>query len=205
MFSGRTYVKNGHGTVYFDVQPDSEPGDHATAVLEIRPRGAVSVRAEMEIEVVAPPEASKDKGEASTPNINPRFVGEEDAFYKEQNWDKSSVATVIRTDESVDIYVSSANANLERLIRRAQRVSGESSVEGVKDFYLEHIAFHSMLASLGYSAKSVVSSGVKDGTEALPAEESSGLTPEEAEAEEMKRVCETVTGVMADMFDAIAR
>lgn len=203
VFSGRTHVKNGYGTVYFDVQPDSEPGDLATSVLEVRPKGTVSLRAEIDIEVVAPPEASGSNGQASTPNINPIFVGEGDEFYKEQNWDKSSVATVIRTDESVDIYVSSANSNLERLIRRAQRVGGESSVEGVKNFYLEHIAFHSMLASLGYGSVETVDSEAEGGEEVPPTEESRTLTPEEAEAEEMKRVCETVTGVMAEMFDTI--
>jgi len=158
-------------------------------MLEVRPPDVPSIRDEIEVEVAPLPESSgEESGSAKTPNINPVFVGKDDDLFQEENWDNSSVAKVVSSEESTEVYVSAENKKLNRVIKKAQRRSSDA-VENVKNFYLEHIAFHAVLADLEGNGKVNVSN---EGVES----EDNG---------ELKRACETVCGIMDDMFGVIVK
>jgi hypothetical protein len=191
-YSGTTNVRDGYGTAYFVTTEDAEIGATAHITLELRPRRAASLRAAIDAEVVAlPTPAGGREGRIPTPNINPIWVEEGQPFWIEQNWNQSSVAKVIRTEDSVDIYVSADNRRLNGLITRAQR-RDTATVDVVKDFYLEHIAFYAMLSELD-----------QDRARSEEAASEPQLLEQEQERE-LKRACETVCGIAEDLFEVLA-
>lgn len=192
-YSGTTNVRDGYGTAYFLAADDMVVGTTSTVTLEVRPRRAASLRASVPVEVVALPEATgTGSGRTPTPNINPIWVIEGDRFWIDNSWNPSSVAKVVQSDESVEVYVSAGNTKLNNLITRAQR-RATATVDTIKDFYLEHIAFFAMLAALDTERARPVTD---DGTE-RPA-------PEQDNERELQRGCETICGVAEDMFEVIA-
>lgn len=194
-YSGTTNVREGYGTAHFRATEELDLGTVAQITLEVRPRRATSLRATAVLEVVALPEAaSGGEGKVPTPNINPQWVTERDLFWKDNNWTDKSVAKVIQEAEGVDIFVSADNRRLNQLIVRAQR-KDLATVESVKAFYLEHLSYHTLLAALDHDR--AIARGPEQGT-------SEPVAAEMEHESELQRACETVCGIMEEMFDFLA-
>src|SRR5690606_20775023 len=92
-------------------------------------------------------------------------------------------------------FVSADNRKLSSLIARAQRRDA-STVDAVKDFYLEHISFYALLAEIDAERQ-----GQARGPTGHLQE------PQIMEQEfdrELGRACETVCGVVEDVFEIVA-
>lgn len=195
-YTGTTNVINGYGTAYFRANEDLDECTTAEITLEVRPRRSTSLHGTVTAEVVPlPTPGGSGSGQVPTPNINPQWVTADDVFWTEHGWNDTSVARVERTSDSIDVYVSAEQRRLSALIARAQRRE-TSTVDSVKDFYLEHISFYAVLAALEQQQ-------VQQLQEAADPE---AMEPQEAEQEqerELHRACEMLCGVMEDMFDVV--
>lgn len=193
-YTGTTNVINGYGTAYFRASEDLTEGTVGEITLEVRPRRSPSLNSTVETEVVPlPTPGGTGSGQMPTPNVNPQWVTAGDAYWAEHGWNDRSVAKVERTADAIDVYVSAEHRRLNALIARAQRRE-TSTVDSIKDFYLEHIAFYAVLAEL-------------EQQRAQAAVEPESSDPQEAEQEqerELQRACEMLCGVMEDMFDVLA-
>lgn len=196
-YTGTTNVRDGYGTAYFLASEELEEGATGKITFEVRPHRAASLRDSINAEVVPlPAEGGPGAGNLPTPNINPQWVNREDEFWREQNWNERSVAKVIRTEDSIDVFVSADNRLLSSLIERAQR-RNTAAVDAIKDFYLEHISFYAVLAEIEGESRM---NGGEDGGEP-------GQDPDEVDAatdREIRRACEMLTGVIKDLFDVVA-
>lgn len=189
-YTGTTNVRNGYGVAHFKAAEDLGVGTEGQITLEVRPRRATSLRAETTLEVVALPEAGgKGAGKVATPNINPQWIGPSDLIWKEEGWTNESVAKVVQEADGVDIFVSSENRRLGLLIARAQR-KDLGAVESVKSFYLEHISYYAMLSALAQDRAVMQQHG-----EDAPQSDTEG---------ELRRACETVCGIMDDVYELLA-
>lgn len=194
-YSGTTNVRDGYGTAYFMAGEDLEIGTKSALTLELRPRRAASLRATVEAEIAElPTPAGSGDGRIPTPNIEPIWVSEGDAFWSENRWNQSSVAKVVRSEDSIEVFVSADNVKLNSLIARAQR-RDTATVDTIKDFYLEHISFHAMLAALDIDR----SRGGDAGEEQVDAQ-----AIEREQERELQRACQTVCGIAEDMFEVVA-
>jgi hypothetical protein len=138
------------------------------------------------VDVVPLPErATSDQGNVPTPNINPRYVNEGDDFWKAEGWDHSSVAKVVTSDDSVEIFVSADNARLNQVLVRAQR-RDTKAVDAIKDFYLEHIAYYALVA--------------QDDHERKPAKTTEDGGDNGAQME-LTHACDTICGIMEGLFE----
>ncbi len=97
--------------------------------------------------------------------------------------------------DAVDVYVSSENKKVDQLIARAQR-RGTATVATIKDFYLEHISFHAMIADLNEQRAEEAGAGTSDVADEAKLEK--------LRERELQRVCETVCGIAEQMFEFIA-
>lgn len=68
-------------------------------------------------------------------------------------------------------------------------------MESIKDFYLEHIAFHALLAELSIQSNRGTNGDEESGVD--------GISLEKAQQKELERACETVCGIMDQTFDLI--
>ena len=192
-YSGTTTIREGYGITYFTANDQQEPGTTSEISLELRPRTSRSLSSSIEAEIVPLPEdLGTDRGKVGSPNINPIWVTSDAPFWHENEWDENSVAKVIDTEESIDIFVSSENKNLNSLITKAQRTSTEA-VDTIKDFYLEHIAFHSFLSSL---KKERMSNENNNSEEVVD-----DTIAEKFHQQELERACLTICGIMSQLFN----
>lgn len=192
-YTGVCSVRDGYGTAFFSTSPDLEVGTQAEIILELRPPRTRTISAQTRVEVVAEPETSGSQaGSQPTPNINPVWVGKEDNYWLDHNWDVQTVAAVEEGEDSVDVYVSRDNQKLSKLLERAQR-RDTAAVENLRDFYLEHVAFHAVLSKLSNDKLASETGG-----EAINAEQLDELL-----GQEMKRVCETVCGIAESLFELL--
>jgi len=188
-YSGTTNVQQGHGTAYFEASEDLEVGTKAKITFEVRPSRSIALNASVEVEVVALPESvGTNDGGTATPNVNPQWVSEGDAFWVDNGWTKDSVAAVNEEEDSVDIFVSADNARLNTLIARAQR-RDTSAVDSLKDFYLEHISYYAFVADADRR-------GNGEGQD----DEANG---EAAHQRELRHACDTICGIMDNLFDLL--
>jgi hypothetical protein len=196
-YSGTTNVREGYGTAYFVANEDLAIGSRAAITIEVRPRRAASLRATLELEVTeVPTAAGSGEGRVPTPNIIPIWVTEGQPFWVENNWSHASVAKVIRSEDSIEVYVSADNAKLNGLIARAQRQDA-TTVDAIKDFYLEHISFYAMLAALDSDRV-----GARNGSDQHVADPQ---VIEQEQERELHRACDTVCGIVEDVFEIIAQ
>ena len=146
VFSGNAKVLDGYGLAYFQTSKEIEIGDKAKITLEIRPPRQKAFIEEIDAIVVENPSNSNDdkEGKNKIPNLDIQFVGKDDLFYEEKNWNEHSVAEVEHSNEEVTIYVSAENKNLSKLIARAQR-KNDNAVDNIKNKYLEHISFYAFM------------------------------------------------------------
>ena len=186
-YSGTTNVREGYGTAYFQAAENLEIGTKAKIKFEIRPNESVPLKASVEVEVVPLPESvGSATGKTPTPNVNPQWVNEGDEFWKDNNWTKNSVAEVREEKDSVDIFVSAGNARLNTLISRTQR-RNVSAVNSLKNFYLEHISYYAYFA-------------FADRPESV-ATQSDGSEDETTHQHELCHACDTICGIMDDLFN----
>lgn len=192
-YTGTATVRDGYGVAYFKAGENTKVEDTAEISLELRPNRA---KTSVGVEVVEMPAVGTGTGggESPTPNINPMYVGSDTPFYLENGWDEASVAKVVQTEDETAIFVSSENRRLNGLIAKAQR-RGEDTVESIKDFYLEHIAFHALLAELSIQSNRGTNGDEESGVD--------GISLEKAQQKELERACETVCGIMDQTFDLI--
>lgn len=186
-YTGTTNVRDGYGVAYFKASDDLEVGASATIILEVRPPHAQSLSASIDVEVAEIPESGTGPGEARTPNINPHWVLEADAFWSDNGWDRTSVAKVTQEEDAIDIYVSADNERLNRLIARAQRHE-TAAVESVKNFYLEHISFFALLEDIDRANnRTIQSEEDNEGNDDIS----------------LKHGCETICGILETLFDVV--
>lgn len=190
-YNGTTNVRDGYGVAYFNAADTLDVGAEASVTLEVRPRRAQSLHASCAVEVVPLPDTAKlgEKGSVATPNINPQWVTEGEAFWQDNAWTRQSVAKVVSSGDSVEIFVSAANEKLASLVARGQR-RGIEAVDAVKDFYLEHVAFHAFLESL------------QQVDQPTPSDEDEAGSRSERNPE-LARTCETVCGIIDAVFELL--
>lgn len=194
-YTGTTNVHDGYGTGYFLAKEDNPVGSTAQIALELRPRKSKALSSSIAAEIVAlPSDTGTGQGNAPTPNINPQWVSEGDSFWNDFGWDQDSVARVVRTEDSIDVFVSRDNRKLNQLILRAQRRDSESA-GALLSFYLEHISFYAVLADIS-GAKLSEENG--DGGGELP-----DVVLERMRELEHQRMCETLCGIMDDLLALI--
>ena len=189
--TGLVNVIEGHGKCMFRVATEIETGSTATVTLEVRPPANPAIRGDIKVVVVDPPETGGPKeGKGRSPNINPIWVTSDEDFWKERGWDKGSVAAVIADNESVNVYVSAENRRLDQLIQRAQRRS-TNVVDAIKEFYLEHLSFFAVIASL-------------DAEQEQADNDEKGDEPGEIVQANMeiqyKSACDTICGIIESLF-----
>ncbi len=195
-YTGRTNVRDGHGVVYLQASDLVEVGDRAEITLELRPPAGAAFGSSVDAVAVPFPEAAgTEPGRVRTPNINPQWVHRGDDFWLENDWDDSSVARVVRSEGSIEIYVSADNRRLNRLIARAQRRSVET-VDALKDFYLEHLSFHALLADIDRERTGSFPGYLLGSPDIVQLERERDL--------ELQRACETVCGIIEESFEFFA-
>lgn len=195
-YTGATSVQDGHGKAHFIASESATIDEEGSIALEVRPDRSPSLSDSTAVKVTPfDGGTGSGGGNSQVPNINPQWVQKGDDFWNREGWDESSVAKVISDDESTEVYISADNENLNALIKRAQRRS-TGTVDSIKDFYMEHVAYHAVVAHL-------------DITETPPTdEEEKGLDPsglEQEQENELMRVSRTVCGIMEELFDVIAQ
>lgn len=187
-YTGTTNVRDGYGVAYFRAADDLETGATGKITLEVRPPRSQTLSDSVDVEVVELPQtAGPDAGHGQTPNINPHWVSEGDAFWVDNGWSRKSVAKVTREEDSIDIYVSADNDRLSQLIARAQR-RDIAAVDVVKNFYLEHVSFFALLQDIGRT------------TQPRP-QQTDDDDPQPDTA--LNHACETVCGIIDGLFDVL--
>jgi len=193
-YSGITNVRTGYGTAHFVADENLPVGETATVTLELRPPTARTLTATANLEVIElPSDTGHEGGSSAVPNINPQWVTRDDAFWQDQNWDETAVAQVVRTEESTEVFVSAENRYFTHLLSKAQR-RDTTSVNTVKDFYLEHISFHAILLDLAEERQLKANSSPSDVDPSVR---------ESHRSSELQRACETVCGMMDEVFDLL--
>jgi len=188
-FTGTANVKGGYGIAYFKAL-DGVPEDSAAKItIELRPPRSTALSDVMDVLVVPPPEVGVGgQGDALTPNINPRWVQEGDAFWVDNGWTNQSVAKVSREEDAIDIFVSAGNVNLSRVLARAQR-HGVEGVDAIKNFYLEHLSFYALLHDIDRLSKNLPAASVED---------QDAITDIA-----FRHACETVCGIIEGVFEVL--
>lgn len=188
-YTGTTNVRNGYGVAYFRALEDIDIGAKGKITLEIRPPRSQALSDAIEVEVVELPQtAGSDDGSSQTPNINPHWVSEGDAFWVDNGWNRTSVAKVTKEEDSVDIYVSADNERLSQLISKAQR-RDTTAVDVVKNFYLEHVSFFALLQDIDRTNRNTAQQNNDDDEHG----------PDAA----LNHACETVCGIIDGLFDIL--
>ncbi|MCH2354592.1 MAG: hypothetical protein MK295_09200, partial [Pseudomonadales bacterium] len=197
-YSGTTNVRDGYGTAYFEASGELDEGERATVTLEVRPPRSKALSDEVEAAVVPFPETSGDgTGNQSMPNITTSWVHKGELFYEDNDWDERSVADVRRSDDEITVFVNQDNKNLAKVLSRAQRRSQEA-VDAIKAFYLEHIAFHAVVATIQDEKEEI------DNTASADAEANGVTLAEKMRNRELARLSETVSGIIQQQFELIA-
>jgi len=196
-YAGTTSVHEGHGQAHFRVDENADIGTDGKITLEVRPERSSSLSDSITFEVTEEEKgAGSDRGQGQAPNVSPQWVQKGDEFWEDEGWDETSVAKVVRDDESTNVFISADNQNLNSLIERAQRRTS-GTVEAIKNFYMEHVAYHAVVAHLDLEENGDIG-GDED-------EKVDSSVLEKEQEQEMKRLSKTICGIMDDMFDVIAQ
>jgi hypothetical protein len=190
-YTGTANVRDGYGVAYFKSHDDIGVGTQGKIVLEVRPPRAPALSDSIEIEVVDLPQNSgPEEGQSRTPNINPHWVSQGDPFWADNGWTTKSVARVTREEDSIDIYVSADNERLSQVIAKAQR-RNITAVDIVKNFYLEHVSFFSLLQDIDRAEQPQAKTTDADDDEDYDSDAS------------LRHACETVCGIIDGMFEVL--
>jgi len=194
VFTGTARVNNGYGIAYFKTNEEAEIDDNGEITLDLRPIGQKSITSSISIRIIDRPEDSgnDNNGKRKSPNIRIDLIGEDHPFFKENDWNNRSVASVVSDQDEVVIYVSEENKNLQTLVERAQR-KNDLAVRNIKSKYLEHISFHAFV--LDKNNPAIV---LSDEDEEIPSE-----SYEKIKESELRNASETVCGMINDFFESI--
>lgn len=193
-FTGSANVVDGYGIAYFTVREDVEINTDAKITLELRPPRQKSLSSTLEcIAIQLPEEANTDKaGNKNTPNINIHSINENEAYYKDNNWNYETVADVDISNDSVDIFINDSNKNLTKLIERAQQYSNEA-VESIKIRYREHIGFTAFMIN-----QNKFENEFKNLEDSINYE-----LIEKVKQADLANACEAICGIINDFFQII--
>ena len=191
-YTGVTNVQNGYGTAYFSLGK-AESGETGNITLELRPKKSATLSSMIDLIVAAPPEVEGGgEGQLQIPNVNLLWIDSNNPYWLENQWNDNSVAQVEATGESTEVYVSSENKQLTRLLSKAQR-GGVDLVGNIKDFYLEHIAFFALLQKFSESTDTNLEVGIDEAQR------------EELYKRELERASETICGIIHDVYPLMVR
>jgi hypothetical protein len=191
-FKGVSNVKNGYGTAYFEVNENIQIGEMTELSLEVFPKNSKTLSASIAVEVISLPQHAGGEGNSvKTPNITPQWVDVGDDYWIDNQWNENSVAQVDRSEDSIDIFVSSGNKHLATLINKIVRKRQEGILDTIKDMYLENICYHALLMHL---------EDQKDG----PGSDEFLAEYDQMRKKELQRVAETVSEMLGQMIDAIS-
>jgi len=194
-FTGSARVIDGYGIAFFKTREDVEEGTKASVVLELRPPRQRTISATIEVIATQAPNNTNPntQGDKGIPNIEIIPCSENDAYYKEHDWNYNSVADVATEKDAVFIYINDSNRHLTKLIERAQRHSTEA-VESVKNRYREHISFCAFMIDQNKAE------------ERLKQAEEETLSTNQIDLikkADMENACETICGMISDFFEFI--
>lgn len=194
-FTGSARVVDGYGIAYFKTSDAVEEGTEAKITLELRPPRQKTISDTVSVIAVPLPVGADDKnpGNKNAPNIEIIAVNENHQYYKDHNWNKTTVAEVADDQDAVFIYINDSNLHLTKLLERAQQYSTQA-VDSIKNRYREHVGFCAFMID-----KNKVE-------ERLQMDDGIALTPEIVEqikTADLENGCETVCGMISDFFDFI--
>jgi hypothetical protein len=194
-FTGSARVVDGYGIAYFKTSDAIEEGVEAKITLELRPPRQKTISDTVTAVAVPLPVGADDKnpGNKNAPNIEIIAVNENHPYYKDHNWNKTTVAEVADDQDAVFIYINDSNQHLTKLLERAQQYSTQA-VDSIKNRYREHVGFCAFMID-----KNKIE-------ERLQTEDGKALSPEIVEQikqADLENGCETVCGMITDFFDYI--
>ena len=194
-FTGSARVVEGYGIAYFKTSDTVEEGTEAKITLELRPPRQKTISDTVSVVAVPLPIGTNDKnpGNKNAPNIEIIAVNENHQYYKDHDWNKTTVAEVADDQDAVFIYINDSNLHLTKLLERAQQYSTQA-VDSIKNRYREHVGFCAFMID-----KNKVE-------ERLQMDDGKALTPEIVElikTADLENGCETVCGMISDFFDYI--
>lgn len=195
-FTGNANVVDGYGIAYFTTREDVEVGTESKITLELRPPRQKSLSSTIDcITIPAPEDSNADSpGNKNTPNINILAINETDAYYKDNNWNKETVASVDSDNQSINIFINDSNKHLIRLIERAQQYSSQA-VDSIKTRYREHIAFTAFMINQNNAEKFTNSEEER--------KEISEELIEKIQTANLANACEAICGIINDFFQVI--
>jgi hypothetical protein len=183
-YTGTTNIKDGYGTAYFEVDENINIGEIAEVTLVILIDENTKIKDSILVETAEPPKKGGKGNRVNLPNINPQWITKEDEFWEENSWDEKTVAEVIEDENSITVFVSEDNNNLNKIIKKAKNKSSDVTKQ-ISNFYLENICFHAVLTSL----------------QNKELEELNSSNEEILFDKEMKRTSETICGIINELFD----
>lgn len=194
-FTGTARVVDGYGIAFFKTREDVEIGTKASVILELRPPRQRTISATIDVVAIEAPNNSDNNtsGDKGIPNIEIISCSENDAYYKEHDWNHNSVADVATEKDAVFIYINDSNRHLTKLIERAQRHSTDA-VESIKNRYKEHVAFCAFMIDQNKAA---------DRLKQADEEALSTSQIELVKKADMENACETICGMISDFFEFI--
>lgn len=194
-FTGTARVADGYGIAYFKARENVESQTKGKITLELRPPRQRTLSDNIEV-IAVPMLEDADVGKSggkNVPNIQVIGVNENEAYYKDNNWNAESVADVDINTDSVTIFINDSNKHLTKLIERAQQYSTEA-VESVKNRYKEHIAFCAYMID-----QNKVENRIRrdDGKELQPEH------VQEIKKADLQNACESLVGLLRDFFQVL--
>lgn len=194
-FTGSARVVDGYGIAYFKTSEVVEEGAKAQITLELRPPRQKTISDTVSVIAVPLPVGADDKnpGNKNAPNIEIIAVNENHQYYKDHNWNKTTVAEVADDQDAVFIYINDSNLHLTKLLERGQQYSTQA-VDSIKNRYREHVGFCAFMID-----KNKIE-------ERLQMDDGKTLTPEIVEqikTADLENGCETVCGMISDFFEYI--
>ncbi|NTU22466.1 hypothetical protein HPY28_19270 [Brevibacillus sp. HB1.2] len=191
-FKGVTNINNGYGTAYFEINESVQVGEITELSLEVSPKNSKTLSVSIAVEVIPLPQHAGVEGNSvKTPNISMQWVDFGDEYWIDNQWDENSVAQVDRSEDSIDIFVSSGNKHLAGLVNKIVRKRQEGVLDTLKDMYLENICYHAILMNLEDQKED-------SGSDEFLAEY------EQMREKELQRVAETVSEMLIQMTHAIS-
>ncbi|MDP3462315.1 MAG: hypothetical protein Q8S18_05970 [Bacteroidales bacterium] len=194
-YTGSARVVDGYGIAYFKTRENVEEGTEACITLELRPPRQKTISDNVSVISIPLPEGtdSNNPGNKNAPNIEIIPVSENDAYYKDHDWNFQTVAEVADDQETVFIYINDSNIHLTKLIERAQHYSTQA-VESIKYRFREHIGFCSFMIDRNKIEDRLQ---VEEG-KTLPLEQI-----EQIKKADLENSCESICGLISDFFDYI--
>lgn len=199
--TGAMNVRDGYSTLYFKADAGLAVGAKGRVTLALQlPTGPTLSACTDLVVTEAPPSGKAPAARRRRPALSVVRVSTADAYFREHGWTPTSVARVEESGTETTVFVSLGNAKLEALVQRARRRRGADKdlAEAILNFYVEHVAFHAVLAELGekQAVEGAAGNAAEEEERKLPEEPESGAHQER----ELARLAETVCGVIEQVY-----